>query len=229
MSKNNRIFKDFRKFYQSRNPYKMTAFDDIMEAKDSYINPSIIEEREMHVTQLDVFSRLMMDRQIYFGHEVNQDTCNITIAQLLYLDSVGHDDITMYLCSPGGLVVDGFGLVDTMGMIKSDINTIGTGMAASMGSLLIASGTRGKRKALKDTWVMLHQLSSGFSGKFRDILIEAEFCKKLTDMLYNHLAQRTGQPYDVIKEACEHGDNWLSADESKAFGLIDEVIVPKWD
>jgi ATP-dependent Clp protease protease subunit len=135
----------------------------------------------------------------------------------------------MYINSPGGNVIDGFGLIDTMGMIKSNIVTIGTGMAASMGSLLISSGTRGKRKALQNTWVMLHQLSSGFSGKFRDIIVEAEFCKKLTDKLYNHLAQRTGRTYDEIKAACENGDNWLSAEEARNFGLIDEVIYPNWD
>lgn len=227
MSKN--IMKDFRSFYKNRNPYKMTAFDDITKKAADYINPSIIEERELHITQLDVFSRMMMDRQIYFGNEVNSDTCNITIAQLLYLDSVSNEDITMYTNSPGGSVIDGLGLIDTMGMIKSDIVTVGTGMAASMGSLIISSGARGKRKALVNSWVMLHQLSSGIKGKFKDILVEAEFCKRLTEKLYNHLSQRTGQPYDKIVEACENGDKWFSADEAKAFGLIDEVIYPKWD
>ncbi len=229
MSKNNKLFNDFRKFYQSRNPYDMSAFDGMMRASNSYINPTIIEEREMHITQMDVFSRLMMDRQIYFGNNVSPDTCNITIAQLLYLDSVSQDNITMYINSPGGHVIDGFGLIDTMGMVKSDIITIGTGMAASMGSLLIASGTRGKRKALEHSWVMLHQLSSGVEGKFKDILVEAEFCKRLTQKLYNHLAQRTGKTYDEIKNACENGDNWLSAEEAKNFGLIDEVIHTTWD
>ena len=223
-------FKDFKKFYKSLNPYQMTAFDDIMKGpKDSYINPTIIEEREMHVTQLDVFSRMMMDRQIYFGNELNSDTCNITIAQLLYLDSVASDDITLYVNSPGGSVIDGLGLIDTIGMIKSDVVTVGTGMAASMGSLIISSGTRGKRKALQNSWVMLHQLSSGIKGKFKDILVEAEFCKRLTEKLYGHLAQRTGQTYDKIVEACENGDKWFNAEEAKDFGLIDEVIYPKWD
>lgn len=221
--------KDFRNFYKDRNPYGMTAFDDMIKYQNNYINPSIIEEREMHITQLDVFSRLMMDRQIYFGNEVSSDTCNITIAQLLYLDSVSNEDIMMYINSPGGSVIDGLGLIDTIGMIKSNVSTIGTGMAASMGSLLIASGTRGKRKALANSWVMLHQLSSGIKGKFKDILVEAEFCKRLTEKLYNHLSQRTGQPYDKIVEACENGDNWLCAEQAKDFGLIDEVIYPKWD
>ena len=224
-----KIFDDFRKFYGDKNPGDLSALDAYKKYQNSYINPSIIEEREMHITQLDVFSRLMMDRQIYFGNEVNSDTCNITVAQLLYLDSVSNEDITMYVNSPGGSVIDGLGLIDTMGMIKSDISTIGTGMAASMGSLIISSGARGKRKALTNSWVMLHQLSSGIKGKFKDILVEAEFCKRLTEKLYNHLAQRTGQPYDKIVEACENGDNWLSAEEAKNFGLIDEVIYPKWD
>ena len=224
-----KIFDDFRKFYGDKNPGGLSALDAYKKYQNSYINPSIIEEREMHITQLDVFSRLMMDRQIYFGNEVNSDTCNITVAQLLYLDSVSNEDISMYVNSPGGSVIDGLGLIDTMGMIKSDISTIGTGMAASMGSLIISSGARGKRKALANSWVMLHQLSSGIKGKFKDILVEAEFCKRLTEKLYNHLAQRTGQPYDKIVEACENGDNWLSAEEAKNFGLIDEVIYPKWD
>ena len=243
MSNIDNLFKDFRKFYQSRYPQKMSAFDDIiskqgnevpefLEKYKNYINPQIIEEREMHATTMDVFSRLMMDRQIYFGHEVTPETCNIVIAQLLYLKSVSSEPIVMYLNSPGGSVVDGFGLIDTMGMLitdKIDITTIGTGMAASMGSLLISSGTRGQRKALENTWVMLHELSSGFKGKFSDIVKEAEFCKRLTTKLYNHLAQRTGKTYDEIKEACENGDNWLSAEEAKDFGLIDEVIYPSWD
>ena len=228
MSNNNKLLKDFRKFYQSRNPHRTSDLDKYV-MRGGYINPTIIEEREMHITQMDVFSRLMMERQVYFGNDVDDVTCNITIAQLLYLDSISNEDITMYINSPGGNVIDGFGLIDTMGMIKSNIVTIGTGMAASMGSLLISSGTRGKRKALQNTWVMLHQLSSGFSGKFRDIIVEAEFCKKLTDKLYNHLAQRTGKTYNEIKEACENGDNWLSAEEAKDFGLIDEVIYPTWD
>ena len=223
-----KIFNDFRKFYKDKNPGGLSALDDYAKYQN-YINPSIIEERELHITQLDVFSRLMMDRQIYFGHEVNSDTCNITIAQLLYLDSVSNEDIVLYTNSCGGSVIDGLGLIDTMGIIKSDVSTIGTGMAASMGSLIISSGTRGKRKALVNSWVMLHQLSSGVKGKFRDIVTEAEFCKRLTNKLYSHLAQRTGQSYDTIVEACENGDNWLSAEEAKDFGLIDEVIYPKWD
>lgn len=220
---------DFRKFFRSNYPYKTSVLDGIMGKPQNYLNPQIIEEREMRAVTMDVFSRLMMDRQVYFGNEVTDETCSVVIAQLLYLDSVGNDDITMYIDSPGGSVIDGFGLIDTMGMIKSDIQTIGTGMAASMGSLLIASGTRGKRRALQNTWVMLHQLSSGIKGKFRDIMVEAEFCKRLTKNLYSHLSQRTGQPYDKIVEACENGDKWFSAEEAKAFGLIDEVIVPKWD
>ena len=249
--------KGFRKFFKDRSPYELSVFDDrirnynkevpkevmALANKDSrikaglpvsgiqtdYINPTIIEERELHISQMDVFSRLMMDRQIYFGNEVNSETCSITIAQLLYLDSVSNEDITMYICSPGGSVIDGFGLIDTMGMIKSNIVTVGTGMAASMGSLLISSGTRGKRKALENSWVMLHQLSSGVKGKFRDIITEAEFCKRLTERLYKHLSQRTGQPYDKIVDACENGDKWLSAEEAKDFGLIDEVIYTAWD
>lgn len=224
-----KISEEFREFLKFHNPSLLPVFDSQMKAGASYINPTVIEEREMHVTQMDVFSRLMMERQIYFGHAVNQDTCNITIAQLLFLDSVSHDAITMYINSPGGSVIDGFGLVDTMGTIKSDISTVNMGMAASMGSLLISSGTRGLRKAMPNSWVMLHQLSSGINGKFKDILVEAEFCKRLTDRLYNHLAQRTGRTYAEIQEACENGDKWFSAEEAKDFGLIDEVIVSTWD
>ena len=230
--KNKISIEDFQKFAKSMFPGKRSVIDDsekIISPSFGYLNPTIIEEREMNITQMDVFSRLMMDRQIYFGNAVDSDTCGITVAQLLYLDSVSDEDITMYINSPGGSVIDGFGLLDTMGMVKSDIITVGTGMAASMGSLLISSGTRGKRKALQNSWVMLHQLSSGIRGKFKDIMVEAEFCKRLTERLYSHLAQRTGQPYEKIVEACENGDKWFSAEEAKAFGLIDEVIDTKWD
>ena len=226
----NKIFNDFRKFYKDLNPGGLSTLDGYAKYHN-YVNPTIIEEREMHIAQLDVFSRLIMERIIYFGNEVNSDTCSITVAQLLYLDSVSNEEIKLFLSSPGGSVIDGFGLLDTIGMIKSDVSTINVGMAASMGSLLLAAGTRGKRKALENSWVMIHELSNTLGrAKMTDIRVEAAFCERLTEKLYKFLAQRCGKTYDeIVAKAEGHGDSWLSAEEAKDFGLIDEVIYPKWD
>jgi len=209
----------------------MTAFDDIIKGHQNYLNPTIIEERELHISQMDVFSRLMMERIIYFGNEVSSETCSVTIAQLLYLDSVSNEDIKLVINTGGGEVVAGFGLLDTIGMIKSDVSTVNVGMAASMGSLLLASGSRGKRQALENSWVMIHELSNSQGrAKMTDIRVEAAFCERLTERLYKFLAQRCGRTYDEIKEKAEgHGDTWLDPYQAKDFGLIDEVIVPKWD
>ncbi len=226
-----KIFDDFRKFYKSMNPYGLTALDDIAKSHQNYLNPTIIEERELHVSQLDVFSRLMMERIIYFGNEVSSETCSVTIAQLLYLDSVSNEEIRLMINTPGGEVVAGFGLLDTIGMIKSDVSTTNVGMAASMGSLLLAAGTRGKRKALENSWIMVHELSNSQGrAKMTDIRVEAAFCERLTEKLYKFLAQRCGRTYDeIVAKAEGHGDSWLDPTQAKDFGLIDEVIYPKWD
>lgn len=197
----------------------------------NYVNPSILEEREMHVTQMDVFSRLMMDRSIFFGTEVNSDVCNIIVAQLLYLKSVNKNPITMYINSPGGSVYDGYGVIDTMQWLKQEgisVDTVCTGLAASMGAMLLMCGTRGKRSMLPHARCMIHQPLGGCKGQATEILIEAQEIEKLRKELYEIIAQRSGQKIEKVIADCER-DHWLTAEETKAYGLIDNIIPLKWD
>lgn len=215
--------KDFRKFFQSRHPYKMTMFDDI--TRQAYQTPSILEEREMRATQIDVFSRLMAERQIFFSSQVNDESASIVIAQLLYLDSIGNDDITMYIMTGGGSCSAGLGICDTMDYIKSDVATINVSMAASMGSLLLSCGTKGKRYSLPNAQVLIHQplISGGLGGPAADIMIEAKQMELLRERLFRILASRTGQPYEKILEDAAR-DFWLTAEESLAYGVVDKII-----
>lgn len=217
--------KDFEKFTRSMYP-NSSAIREILERPmmgGGYINPSILEEREMHVTQMDVFSRLMMERTIFFGTDFNSDSCNIMVAQLLYLSSCGDEDISIYVNSPGGSVYDGYGILDTMAFIKPDVQTICTGLAASMGSLLLMCGARGKRSALPLSRVMIHQPLGGCRGQATDILIEAEEIQKLRKEIYELIAQRTKQSYDKVAADCER-DHWLTAKEALSYGIIDKII-----
>lgn len=216
---------DFRSYFKSMKPYKMTVFDDYAK---NYQNPSILEEREMHVTQMDVFSRMMADRSIFFGSEVNSDTADIVVAQLLYLESQGDSDITMYVNSPGGSVYDGYGILDTMAFIKPDVATVVTGMAASMGAMIQMCGTRGKRTILPHARVMIHQPLGGCKGQATEIISEAKEIEKLRDELYQIISQRTGQPFDKVFADCER-DHWLTSKEALDYGLVDKIIDIKWD
>lgn len=221
---------DFRKYYKSREPYNMTAFDDIISEVEAHQSPYILEERKMNVTQMDIFSRLMRERQIFFASPVTDESASITVAQLLYLDSISNEDIIIYIMSPGGSVHVGMGVIDTMHFIKSDIKTINAGIAASMGSLLLAAGTRGKRFSLPNATVLIHQplISGGISGPAADIIIEAENLKIIRERLFKYLAQRTGQTYEkILTDAAR--DLWLSAEESKEYGVIDAIIATKLD
>ena len=215
---------DFRKFYQSMYPNRMMTFDKFID----YQNPSILEERELNVTQMDVFSRMMADRTIFFGSEVNAETANIVVAQLLYLESCGDEDITMYVNSPGGSVYDGYGILDTMAFIKPDVATVVTGMAASMGAMIQMCGTRGKRSILPHARVMIHQPRGGCKGQATEIELEAREIIKLRDELYNIISQRTGQPFEKISVDCER-DHWLTAQEAKDYGLVDKIVEINWD
>lgn len=213
---------DFRKFYKSKHPFRMTAFDDITAQQTPYI----LEEREMRMTQMDVFSRLMAERQIFFSSQVDDDSASITIAQLLYLDSLGQDDITMYIMTGGGSCSAGLGICDTMDYIRSDVSTINVSMAASMGSLLLSCGTKGKRFSLPNASVLIHQPligGRGLSGPTADIMIEAEQMKLLRERLFRILSDRTGQPYEKILEDAAR-DFWLTAEESLKYGLVDKII-----
>ncbi len=186
--------------------------------------PQVIEERQMNVVGMDVFSRLMMDRIIFMGVPVNDYVANVIQAQLLFLQSTDPKrDVSMYINSPGGSVIDGMGIYDTMHYISPDVNTICTGLAASMGAVLLAAGTKGKRSALPHAKVMIHQPSGGMQGQFKDMEISYNLIKHLKDELYQILANHTGQDLNKIEEDCDR-DNWMSAEEAKEYGLIDEVL-----
>ncbi len=186
--------------------------------------PAVIEERQLNVTQMDVFSRLMMDRIIFMGVAVTDQVANIVQAQLLFLESVDPKrDIQMFINSPGGSVIAGLGMYDTMQYVSPDIATICTGLAASMGSILLTAGAKGKRSALPHSRVMIHQPLGGMQGQVTDMEISYKLIKKMQKELYDIYVTHTGQEYDKIAADCER-DNWMLAEEAKAYGLIDEVL-----
>ena len=194
-----------------------------MVASDSYISPSILEERQLNVTQMDVFSRLMMDRIIFLGTEVNDYTANVIQAQLLYLDSVDSDkDISIYLNTPGGSVYAGLGIYDTMQFVKSRVATICTGMAASMGAVLLVAGETGMRAALPHSRVMIHQPMGGIQGQASDIEITAKEILKLKDELYQIISDHSGQTMEKIRQDADR-DYWMTAVEAQEYGMIDKV------
>lgn len=186
--------------------------------------PHVIEERQMNVVGMDVFSRLMMDRIIFMGVPVNDYVANVIQAQLLFLESTDPKrDVQMFINSPGGSVIAGLGIYDTMQYVAPDVSTICTGLAASMGAVLLAAGTKGKRSCLHHSRVMIHQPSGGMQGQFTDMEISYNLIKSMKKELYEILAVHTGQKYDKIEVDCDR-DNWMSAVESKAYGLVDEVL-----
>ena len=198
-----------------------------MNASASYISPSILEERQLNVTQMDVFSRLMMDRIIFLGTEVNDYTANVIQAQLLYLDSVDSErDINIYLNTPGGSVYAGLGIYDTMQFIGSKVATICTGMAASMGAVLLVAGDKGMRAALPHSRVMIHQPLGGIQGQASDIEITAREILKLKDELYQIISDHSGQTMDKIRQDADR-DYWMTAKEALEYGMIDKVYTKK--
>lgn len=195
--------------------------------KDSYISPTILEERQLNVTQMDVFSRLMMDRVIFLGTEINDYTANVIQAQLLYLDSADSErDISIYLNTPGGSVYAGLGIYDTMQFVKSNVSTICTGMAASMGAVLLVAGEHGMRAALPHSRVMIHQPMGGIQGQASDIEITAKEILKLKDELYQIIADHSGQQIDKIRKDADR-DYWMTANEALTYGMIDRVYTKK--
>ncbi|MBO5747705.1 MAG: ATP-dependent Clp endopeptidase proteolytic subunit ClpP [Muribaculaceae bacterium] len=191
----------------------------------NYINPYILEERQLNVTQLDVFSRLMMDRIIFLGTQVTDQSANIIQAQLLYLDSADPGkDISIYINSPGGSVYAGLGIYDTMQYISSDVSTICTGMAASMAAVLLVAGEKGKRFALPHSRVMIHQPMGGIQGQASDIEITAREILKLKSELYNIISTHSGQPFDKVERDSDR-DYWMIAKEAEEYGMIDKVLV----
>ena len=222
--------KEFKKFATKKHGINSMYYDKIISSTTPITNnvtPYIIEERQLNMTQMDVFSRLMMDRIIFLGTAIDDYVANIIQAQLLFLESVdANKDISIYINSPGGGVYAGLGIYDTMQFIKPEINTICTGMAASMGAVLMCAGQKGKRSALPHSRVMIHQPLGGASGQASDIEITAREILKLKQELYEIIANHSGQ--DIKKVANDSDrDYWMKADEAKAYGMIDEILTRK--
>ena len=218
---------DFRKYATRHLGMNGMVLDDVIKAQSQYMNPYILEERQLNVTQMDVFSRLMMDRVIFLGTEIDDYTANTLEAQLLYLDSVDPGkDISIYLNSPGGSVTAGLGIYDTMQFISSDVSTMCTGMAASMAAVLLVSGTEGKRYALPHSRVMIHQPLGGVQGQASDIEIEAREIQKFKKELYTIISEHSHTPFDKVWQDSDR-NYWMTAEEAKAYGMIDTVMTRK--
>ncbi len=219
---NNNDFRNYATKHLGMNGLSLDKYTSI--TNSSYISPSILEERQLNVTQMDVFSRLMMDRIIFLGTEVDDYTANVIQAQLLYLDSSDPGkDISIYLNTPGGSVYAGLGIYDTMQFISSDVATICTGMAASMGAVLLVAGANGKRSALKHSRVMIHQPMGGAQGQASDIEITAREIQKLKKELYTIIADHSNNPFERIEKDSDR-DYWMTSEEALEYGMIDKVL-----
>lgn len=215
---------DFRKYAVKHKGINGLVFDQYTSIYNGYINPTIIEERSLNVAQMDVFSRLMMDRIIFLGTPINDDVANIIQAQLLFLESSDPSkDIQIYFNSPGGSVYAGLGIYDTMQYIRSDVATICTGMAASMAAVLLCAGAHGKRSALKHSRVMIHQPMGGAEGQASDIEITAKEILKLREELYEIIANHSHQSMEQVRLDSDR-DHWMTSEEAKAYGMIDEIL-----
>lgn len=218
---------DFEKFATKKAGIDSLVLHDVISAQNQYLNPYILEERQLNVTQMDVFSRLMMDRIIFLGTQIDDYTANTLQAQLLYLDSVDSGkDISIYLNSPGGSVTAGLGIYDTMQFITSDVATICTGMAASMAAVLLVAGAEGKRSALPHSRVMIHQPLGGVQGQASDIEIEAREIMKFKKELYTIISNHSHTPFDKVWNDSDR-NYWMTAEEAKEYGMIDEILVRK--
>lgn len=216
---------EFRKYAIKHQGISSTTVDSYTSMMNNYISPTIIEERQMNVASMDIFSRLMMDRIIFLGTGIDDHVSNIIQGQLLFLESADADkDIQIYINSPGGSVYAGLGMYDTMQYIKPDVATICTGMAASMGAVLMCAGEKGKRTALKHSRVMIHQPLGGAQGQASDIEITAKEIQKLKKELYDIIAEHSGQTYDKVWADSDR-DFWMTATEAKAYGMVDEVLI----
>ncbi|MGB3948099.1 MAG: ATP-dependent Clp endopeptidase proteolytic subunit ClpP [Bacteroidia bacterium] len=215
---------EFRKYAVKHRGISGNTYDAYSRKSINGLTPYIIEERQLNVTQMDVFSRLMMDRVIFLGTGIDDQVANIIQAQLLFLQSVdAKKDIQIYINSPGGSVYAGLGIYDTMQYIAPDVATICTGMAASMGAVLMCAGSKGKRAALKHSRVMIHQPMGGAEGQASDIEITAREIQKLKKELYDIIARHSGQTYEKVWADSDR-DYWMIAEEAKAYGMVDEVL-----
>lgn len=216
---------EFRKYATKHLGMNGLALDKYTDITSNYISPSILEERQLNVTQMDVFSRLMMDRIIFLGTQVDDYTANVIQAQLLFLDSSDPGkDISIYINSPGGSVYAGLGIYDTMQFIGSDVATICTGMAASMAAVLLVAGAQGKRSALRHSRVMIHQPMGGAQGQASDIEITAREIQKLKKELYTIIADHSNNPFERIEKDSDR-DYWMTSQEALDYGMIDKILI----
>lgn len=218
--------KEFEKFAIKDQGISSTYYNKIISSMyPTNLTPNIIEERQMNIAIFDVFSRLMMDRIIFMGTAISDQVANIIQAQLLFLESTDSSkDIQIYINSPGGSVYAGLGIYDTMQFIKPDVATICTGMAASMGAVLLCAGQKGKRSGLTHSRVMIHQPLGGAQGQASDIEITAREILTLKEELYRIISKHTGQPYDKVYEDSDR-DFWMKSDKAKEYGMIDEILI----
>lgn len=217
---------EFQRFAQSEFGVPSTGLDYYNKQVQSSMTPYILEEREMRAIQMDIFSRLMAERLLWVAGPVNDNMSTVVQAQLMYLDSISNDDIKMHIDSPGGSVKSGLSMVDIMDYIKSDIATVNTGMAASMGSVLLGAGTKGKRSSLRFSTTMLHQSSGGFSGNIQDAEIDWKEWQKVNNILFELLGSYCGKTAEVVKQDATR-DFWLSAEDAKKYGIIDFIVGAK--
>ena len=215
---------DFKNYATKHLGMNSVALDSYLNITSSYISPTIIEERQLNVAQMDVFSRLMMDRIIFLGTQIDDYTANVVQAQLLYLDSSDPGkDIALYINSPGGSVYAGLGIYDTMQFIGSKVATICTGIAASMASVLLVAGEKGKRSCLKHSRVLIHQPLSGVQGQASDMEIAVREVLKVKDELYKIIAEHSGKPYETIAKDGDR-DYWMNAQEALDYGMVDNIM-----
>ena len=215
---------EFRKYAIKHRGISSTTFDKYTSVVTNYLNPTIIEERQLNVAQMDVFSRLMMDRIIFLGVPIDDTVANVIQAQLLFLESSDNSrDITIYINSPGGSVYAGLGIYDTMQLISPEIQTVCTGLAASMASVLLCAGSKGRRAALSHSRVLIHQPLGGAEGQASDIEITAREIGKLKHELSEIIAKHSGQPFDKIWADGDR-DYWMTAEEALEYGMIDEIL-----
>ena len=223
------MINDFRKYATQHLSMNGLVLDDVMKAQAQYMNPYILEERKLNVTQMDVFSRLMMDRIIFLGTQIDDYVANTITAQLLFLEqSEPGRDISIYLNSPGGSVTAGLAIYDTMQFISSDVSTICTGMAASMADVLLVAGQEGKRSALPHSRVMIHQPLGGVQGQASDIEIEAKEILKFKNELYKIISDHSHTPFEKVWKDSDR-NYWMTAEEAREYGMIDKVLVRQKD
>jgi ATP-dependent Clp protease protease subunit len=221
------LISNFKSFAKTHGVSDKAIDNFVSKVNSQYINPTILEERQLNVTQMDVFSRLFMERILFLGGEVTSDVANILVCQLLYLEMIDSTaPITMYINSPGGSVYDGLAIYDTMQYVSCPITTICTGMAASMASILLCAGEKGNRYALPHSRVMIHQPMGGVSGQASDIEITAKEILKLKDELFQIIADHSGKTLEEVRQDGDR-DHWMTAQESLEYGMIDEIVVKK--